>query len=91
MKISVFEHSDRARRLERRMLGMCRVYPTHDDGRLAAKPQTRSVDEVDPLGPARVDKVVVTSDGSRVMLDKDRRSFAAENAATFPDAIARRR
>jgi hypothetical protein len=32
------------------LLRACRVYPTRDDGRLAAKPQTRRVDEVDPLG-----------------------------------------
>jgi hypothetical protein len=32
-------------------LGARRVYPTRDDGRLAAKPQTRRIDEVDPLVP----------------------------------------
>jgi hypothetical protein len=26
--------------------GACRVYPTRDGGRLAAKPQTRRIDEV---------------------------------------------
>jgi transcriptional regulator with XRE-family HTH domain len=35
-------------------LGACRVYPTRDDGRLAAKPQTRRVDEVDPLVTSRL-------------------------------------
>jgi hypothetical protein len=30
-------------------LGTCRVYPTRDDGRLAAQPRTRRIDEVDPL------------------------------------------